>query len=193
MVREASPSPAYRQAPPSRGGPGFRTNRGGFQGRGAPMGTPAYVVAVCTYEHPAENQIVLKATDLTRVPKFNRGVYLESKARIGSVDEILGPINDFYYSAKLEEGVKASSLKKGQALYMSPEDMLPIERFLTKAKPARGTGPQRGGFRGGQRGAPRGNFRGGPSRGGPRGASSGFRGAPRGGGGFRGGRGGRPN
>lgn len=64
--------------------------------------------------------IVVKATDTSRVPKFNRGVYLESKAKIGNVDEIFGPYESYYFSAKLDEGIKASSFKKGQTLYMSP-------------------------------------------------------------------------
>lgn len=176
------------------GGFGGRGGRGGYaggnrggQGRGFPQGPPAFVVSFCTFVHPCENQIVLKATDMSRVPKFNRGVYLESKAKVGSVDEILGPIDSYYFSAKLEEGVKASSFKAGQVLYMNPEDLLPMERFIPKPKVPgqKGAGAGAGG-RGGFRGAPRGGFRGGPPRGG------GFqRGGPRGGGFQRGGRGGR--
>ena len=85
---------------------------------------------------------------------------------------------------KLDEGIKAASFKKGQVLYMNPEDLLPLDRFTQKSKPQPRTGGPQGGSRGGlrggprgaPRGAPRGNFRGGP---------------PRGGGNFRGGRGGR--
>ena len=133
----------------------------------------------------------MKVTDLTRVPKFNRGVYLESKAKIGTVDEIFGSINGYYFSLKLDEGIKASSFKKGQVLYMNPEDLLPLDRFTQKSKPQPRTGGPAGGF-GGQRGGPRGGFRGAP-RGGPRGAPRGnFRGGPpRGGSSFRGSRGGR--
>lgn len=186
----------YQRGGSQRGG-GFGARgggqRGGAYGRGAPQGPPSFVVAFCTYEHPCENQILLKATDMTRVPKFNRGVYLESKAKVGSIDEILGPIDNYYFSAKLEEGVKASSFKKGQVLYMNPEDLLPMERFIPKPKvpgqKGAGAGPRgggRGGPRGGGfRGAPRG---GGSQRGGQRGGSF-QRGGPRGGG-FRGGRGG---
>lgn len=53
----------------------------------------------------------MKCTDLSRFPKFNRGVYLENKAKIGSVDEILGPINSFYFSVKPVPGVDAKSFK----------------------------------------------------------------------------------
>lgn len=65
------------------------------RGRGAPrgrggrpvdQGPPAFVVPYGTYLHRSENTFVVKCTDPTRVPKFNRGVYLESKAKVGSVD-----------------------------------------------------------------------------------------------------------
>lgn len=164
----------------NRGG-GFSRGGGNQRGGGGnrfDQGPPSYVIPYCTFEHPCEQQVVLKVTDLTRVPKFNRGVYLETKARIGTVDEIFGSINSYYFSLKLDEGIKAASFKKGQTLYMNPEDLLPLDRFTQKSKPQPRTGGpqggQRGGPRGGPRGAPRGNFRGGAPRGNFRG------GAPRG-------------
>ncbi|CDJ66681.1 nucleolar protein family a, putative, partial [Eimeria necatrix] len=39
------------------------------------------------------------------------GVFLSNKPEIGKVDEILGPINEMYFSVKLNEGIKASSIK----------------------------------------------------------------------------------
>ena len=167
-----------------RGGGGFR---GGNQrgGNRFDQGPPGYVIPYCTFEHTCEQEIVLKVTDLNRVPKFNRGLYLENKAKVGTVDEILGAITSFYFTAKLEQGIKAASFSKGQVFYMNPEDLLPMDRFTQKSKPAPrgagGPGGQRGGFRGGFSGGARGAPRGGGFRGAPRGGQrGGFRGAPRG-------------
>ena len=35
-----------------------------------------------------------------KVPYFNSPVYLENKEKIGKVDEIFGPIKDFWFSVK---------------------------------------------------------------------------------------------
>jgi H/ACA ribonucleoprotein complex subunit 1 len=79
------------QSQSSRGGSSYRGGAGGSRGgysrgggqrggggynRGAPQGPPAFVIPFCVFEHPCENQILIRATDMTRVPKFNRAVYL---------------------------------------------------------------------------------------------------------------------
>jgi H/ACA ribonucleoprotein complex subunit 1 len=105
---------------------------------------------------------------MTRFPKFNRGVYLESKAKIGSVDEILGPLNAFYFSVIPAEGVNPASFKADQVFYMNPEDLLSTDRF-TRPQAQKPKGPRReggarpatGGFRP-QGGRGDGNFRGQP-------------------------------
>lgn len=115
---------------------------------------------------------------MTRFPKFNRGVYLENKSKVGSVDEILGPLNAFYFSVKPAEGVNPSSFKEGQIFYMAPDDLLSTDRF-TKPQAPRPKGPPRQGGAGGrpqQFGRP----------GGPGGFNNRGRGAPRGRGSFRG-------
>ena len=130
---------------------------------------------------------------MSRFPKFNRGVYLENKAKVGSVDEILGPVSAFYFSIKPVDGVDAKSFKEGQVLYMNPEDLLSTDRFTRPQTPRpKGSGGP-GGRPSFQRGGPpfqRGGFnsRGGPggfSRGGPggfsRGGGRGGRGGPQGG------------
>ena len=62
---------------PSRGGPRGGGGRGGRGGRANfDQGPPAFVVPYGTYLHRSENCFVVKCTDPTRVPKFNRGVYL---------------------------------------------------------------------------------------------------------------------
>ena len=126
---------------------------------------------------------MVKCTDMSRFPKFNRGVYLDNKSKVVSVDEILGPLNGFYFSVKPAEGVNPSSFKEGQVFYMAPEDLLSTDRF-TKPQAARPKGPPR------QFGAAGGR----PQQGGRGGFGGGFnnrgrgapRGAPRGRGSFRG-------
>lgn len=162
-----------------------------------------------------EGDIVCRSINV-KIPYFNAPIYLENKTQIGKVDEILGPLNEVFFTIKPSEGVKADSFKEGDKFFIGPDKLLPLERFLPKPKevgpkPKRKSGgaggASRGGFggRGGARGGfgGRGGARGGfGGRGGSRGGFSGGRGGSRGGfggrggsrggfGGSRGGRGGR--
>ncbi|AGO12263.1 AaceriAEL096Wp [[Ashbya] aceris (nom. inval.)] len=201
----------------SRGGRGgarggSRGGRGGFGGRQFQQGPPDSVVEMGAFMHDCEGDIVCRSIN-TKIPYFNAMIYLENKTEVGKVDEILGPLNEVFFTIKCAEGVKASSFKDGDKFYISPEKLLPIERFIPKPKvagppkpkrkraaggaPSRGSFGGRGGARGGfgGRGGARGGFGG---RGGARGGFGG-RGGSRGGfgsrggarGGFRGGRGGK--
>ncbi|KAF8921588.1 H/ACA ribonucleoprotein complex, subunit Gar1/Naf1, partial [Mucidula mucida] len=150
--------------------------RGGFRGGGrggySNAGPPDTVLEMGTFIHACEDEMVCSSTFFPdKVPYFNAPIYLQNKSVIGKVDEILGPINEVYFSVKMEGGIVASSFKKGDKVYIGDDKLLPIERFLPKPKVA-------GGGRG--RGAPRGGGRGFGDRGG---FSSRGRGAPRGGGG----------
>ena len=58
---------------------------------------------------------------------------------IGKVDEILGPINQVYFTIKPSEGIQATSFEKGAKVYIAGDKLLPIERFLPKPKPPPGT------------------------------------------------------
>ncbi|XP_073689103.1 H/ACA ribonucleoprotein complex subunit 1, partial [Garra rufa] len=148
-------------------------------------GPPEHVVALGEFVHPCEDDIVCKCVaEDNKVPYFNAPVYLENKEQIGKVDEIFGPLRDFYFSVKLSENMKASSFKKLQKFYIDPMKLLPLQRFLPR--PPGEKGP-RGGGRGG-RGGRGGGFRGGRGGFGGRGGGGGFGG--RGGGGGFGGRGG---
>ncbi|KAH8661361.1 Gar1/Naf1 RNA binding region-domain-containing protein [Tricladium varicosporioides] len=185
----------------SRGGGGFgsRGGRGGFQRDNGP---PDAVLEMGTFLHACEGEIVCESIN-TKIPYFNAPIYLQNKTSIGKVDEILGPINQVYFTIKPTEGIQATSFKSGDKFYIGGDKLLPLEKFLPKPKPppgapkpkragGRGRGaPMRGG-RGGSRGAirGRGSFsaggRGGRGGGGfSRGGSGGF--APRGRGGARGG------
>jgi len=172
----------------NRGG-GRGGGRGGFQQRD--MGPPDQVLEMGSFIHAVEDEMLCNSLIPDKVPYFNAPIYLQNKSVIGKVDEILGPINEVYFSIKMGDGMVASSFKKGDKVYISGDKLLPIERFLPKPKTVGGVS-KRGG-RG--RGAPSG--RGGPSgrgvsRGGVRGRGRGeARGSftPRGGarGGFGGG------
>jgi H/ACA ribonucleoprotein complex subunit 1 len=68
------------------------------------------------------------------------------------VDEILGPTTSFYFSVKPADGVAPDGFKEGQVFYLSPEDLLPMDRFNKGSEGNKGSRPppgqkfQRGGF-----------------------------------------------
>ncbi|KAL8668113.1 MAG: hypothetical protein Q9202_000091 [Teloschistes flavicans] len=166
-----------------------------------------------SFVHACEGEMVCESVN-PKIPYFNAPIYLENKTAIGKVDEILGPINQVYFTIKPQEGIVATSFKSGDKFYIGGDKLLPLDRSGNRipaqaeasarlqidvatgtAKPKRAGGssrgaPMRGGRGGGRgRGAPRGRgFAG--DRGG-RGARGGGRGgfSSRGGGG----RGGNPN
>ncbi|KIX06826.1 uncharacterized protein Z518_04802 [Rhinocladiella mackenziei CBS 650.93] len=159
--------------------------RGGFQQQS--FGPPAQVLEMGEFMHASEGEMVCQSLN-PKIPFFNAPIYLENKSTIGKVDEILGPINQVYFTIKPQEGIQATSFKKGDKFYIGGDKLLPLEKFLPKPKPPPGAAKAkkpagaRGSARGG-RGAPRG--RGALGRGAPRGRGSfggGARGAPRGGG-----------
>jgi H/ACA ribonucleoprotein complex subunit 1 len=147
-------------------------------------------------------------TEPTKIPYFNAPIYLQNKTQIGKVDEILGPINEVYFTVKMEQGMNATSFKKDDKVYIGGDKLLPIERFLPKpagpkrehqsldiaaltfannlTEPKKKVAGGRGGAAGGRGG--RGGF--GARGGGRGGARGGFGGRGGGRGGFSGGRGG---
>ncbi|KAL2135681.1 hypothetical protein VTI74DRAFT_7362 [Chaetomium olivicolor] len=181
-------------APRGRGGFGGRGGgRGGFQQRD--MGPPATVLEMGKFIHACEGEMVVESTN-PKIPHFNAPIYLENKTAVGKVDEVLGPINQVYFTIKPSEGIQATSFKYGDKFYIAGEKLLPLEKFLPKPKPPPGTvnkvkKPSRGGGARGGRGGPGGFSRGGRGGGGRGGSRGGFSGG-RGGGGFGGGRGGAP-
>jgi H/ACA ribonucleoprotein complex subunit 1 len=50
------------------------------------------------------------------------------------VDEILGPLNEVYFTVKLQDGAVATSFKKGDKVFIAPDKLLPLDRFLPKPK-----------------------------------------------------------
>ncbi len=182
----------------SRGsfGGGRGGSRGGYGGfnRSQDSFVPEEIVPVGTFMHASEGDMFCKLTN-EKIPYFNAFIFNEQKAQIGKVDEILGPVNEVFFTVKCQEGVVASSFKANDKVFIGSDKLLPLERFMPKPKAkapkvkkavgAGGRGGARGGFGGG-----RGSARGG-SRGGFGGGRGGFGGGSRGGrGDFSGSRGG---
>ncbi|KAF2076888.1 hypothetical protein CYY_001791 [Polysphondylium violaceum] len=165
-------------------------DRGGFN-RNAPTGEN---IEIGYFSHVCEEQIVCKLTSADQVPKFNCKVLNQSKQSVGQCDEIFGPVNNVFFSVKLDSGIQATSFKENDKIFVDSSSLLPLKMFLEEPKPAakvaKGAAGGRGG-RGGARGG-RGGFGGG--RGGAAGGRGGFGGGRGGGaggrGGFGGGRGG---
>ena len=90
-----------------------------------------------SFIHAVEDEMLCLSTMKEKVPYFNAPIYLHNKTTIGKVDEILGPINEVYFSVKMGDGMVASSFKKGEKVYIAGDKLLPLERFLPKPKPPR--------------------------------------------------------
>ncbi|KAL2913359.1 H/ACA snoRNP pseudouridylase subunit [Polyrhizophydium stewartii] len=92
-----------------------------------------------SFLHPCEGEMVCaRLPSQSKIPYFNAPIYLENKTQIGKVDEILGPLNEVYFTVKLQEGIVATSFKPKDKVYIAPDKLLPLERFLPKPKPAGG-------------------------------------------------------
>ena len=87
-----------------------------------------------SFLHAVEDEMLCSSLMPDKVPYFNAPIYLQNKNVIGKVDEILGPINEVYFSVKMGEGMVASSFKKGDKVYIAGDKLLPIERFLPRPK-----------------------------------------------------------
>ena len=92
-----------------------------------------------SFMHAVEDEMLCQSLMADKVPHFNAPIYLQHKSVIGRVDEILGPINEVYFSVKMGDGMVASSFKKGDKVYIGGDKLLPLERFLPKPKVAGGT------------------------------------------------------
>ena len=83
--------------------------------------------------HSCEGEIVCVSVN-PKIPYFNAPIYLENKSVVGKVDEILGPMNQVYFTVKPQNGIVATSFKEGDKFYIGPDKLLPLERFLPKPK-----------------------------------------------------------
>ncbi|KAK6588871.1 Ras family [Cryptosporidium xiaoi] len=161
-----------------RGSPRGRSNSGSSN-RPSFSGPPSSIKEVGEVMHSSEHELVCKSLLKNEVPYFNGRIFLENKEEIGKVDEILGPINTYYFSLKMISGVNSESFKEGTKVFIDPQQLLPITRFLpkpsnskTNKNPDTSINKKRGGFssRGSNRGGRgRGISKGSPNRGGFRG------------------------
>lgn len=87
-----------------------------------------------SFVHAVEGEMLCVSLMADRIPYFNAPIYLQNKSTIGKIDEILGPINEVYFSVKMGEGMVASSFQKGDKVYIAPDKLLPLDRFLPKPK-----------------------------------------------------------
>ncbi|PLB50257.1 Gar1-domain-containing protein [Aspergillus steynii IBT 23096] len=126
-----------------RGGFATGANRGGFASRGGrggfqpSFGPPAQVLEMGSFMHATEGEMVCESIN-PKIPYFNAPIYLENKTPIGKVDEVLGPINQVYFTVKPQEGIVATSFKPGDKVYIGGDKLLPLEKFLPKPKPPPG-------------------------------------------------------
>lgn len=45
------------------------------------------------------------------------------------MDEVLGPINQVYFTIKPQEGIVATSFKAGDKFYIGGDKLLPLEKY----------------------------------------------------------------
>ncbi|KAI7867951.1 H/ACA ribonucleoprotein complex, subunit Gar1/Naf1 [Spinellus fusiger] len=86
-----------------------------------------------SFQHACEGEMVCKSIN-TKIPYFNAPIFLENKSQIGKVDEILGPLNEVYFTVKMQDGMVASSFKADDKVYIGTDKLLPLDRFLPKPK-----------------------------------------------------------
>ncbi|KAK4994768.1 H/ACA snoRNP pseudouridylase subunit [Elasticomyces elasticus] len=84
-----------------------------------------------TFLHASEGEMVCESIN-PKIPYFNAPIYLENKTAIGKVDEILGPINQLYFTIKTQEGIQATSFKSGDKFYIGGDKLLPLENFTMR-------------------------------------------------------------
>lgn len=77
--------------------------------------------------HACEGEMVCESIN-PKIPYFNAPIFLENKTQIGKVDEILGPLNQVYFTVKPQEGIVAGSFKPGDAVYIGGDKLLPLEK-----------------------------------------------------------------
>ena len=61
-----------------------------------------------TFMHATEGEMVCTSIN-PKIPYFNAPIFLENKSQIGKVDEILGPLNQVYFTVKPADGIHATS------------------------------------------------------------------------------------
>ena len=97
-----------------------------------------HLLEMGTFVHAVDGEMLCASVNPDKVPWFNAPIYLQNKSVIGKVDEILGPINEMFFSVKMNEGMVAGSFREGDKVYIAGDKLFPIDRFLPRPKVARG-------------------------------------------------------
>lgn len=92
-------------------------------------------IVVGGFVSACEGEMVCKLNN-PKVPFFNAPIYLQDKTMIGKIDEILGPLNEIFFTVKMQDGMSASTFKKDDKVYIGLDKLLPMDRFLPKPKVA---------------------------------------------------------
>ncbi|KAF2870957.1 Gar1/Naf1 RNA binding region-domain-containing protein [Massariosphaeria phaeospora] len=123
---------SFRGAPRGRGFSGGG-GRGGFVPRGgrggSSFGPPDQVYEMGTFVHDVEGEMFCQSINV-KIPYFNAPIYLENKTPVGKVDEVLGPLNQVYFTIKPQEGIQAKSFKAGDKFYIGGDKLLPLEKCV---------------------------------------------------------------
>lgn len=93
------------------------------------------VLVVGAFQSACEGEMVCKLNN-PKVPFFNAPIYLQDKTMIGKIDEILGPLNEIFFTVKMQDGQTANTFKKDDKVYIGLDKLLPMDRFLPKPKVA---------------------------------------------------------
>ncbi|KAM0064429.1 putative H/ACA ribonucleoprotein complex, subunit Gar1/Naf1 [Helianthus debilis subsp. tardiflorus] len=88
---------------------------------------------VSSFVHACEEDAVTQLTN-EKIPYFNAPIYLPNKTQIGKVDEIFGPINEYFFSVKMLERIIATSYAAGDKFYIDLAKPLPLALFLLQPK-----------------------------------------------------------
>ena len=80
--------------------------------------------------HASEGEMVCESIN-PKIPYFNAPIFLENKTTIGKVDEVLGPINQVYFTVKPQQGIQATSFKVGDKVFIGGDKLLPLEKWVS--------------------------------------------------------------
>lgn len=108
-----------------------RGNRGRGPSRQYHEGPPDQIVEIGTVLNKCEGEVVCTALHAD-VVHFNAPLFTSDMVQLGRVDEILGQMHKYMFSMKLDDSQKLSSINIGDKVFVSPEKLLPLSRFLPK-------------------------------------------------------------
>ena len=92
-----------------------------------PAGPPAQILEMGAFLHATEGEMVCESIN-PKVPYFNAPIYNANKTPVGKVDEVLGPINQVFFTIKPQEGIVATSFKAGDKFFIGGDKLLPLEK-----------------------------------------------------------------